>query len=45
MLRRLIDWVHGWLITLEIRFRTPELYRQLRSRPGDDDPIEVGPPE
>lgn len=45
MLRNLRDWVHGWLVTLEIRFRTPELYRQLCSPMGDDDFIEVGPPE
>lgn len=29
IVRRFIAWVQGWTATLDIRFRNPELYREL----------------
>lgn len=34
MLRRLIQWVQGGIVTLDIKFNHPELYRAL-TRPYD----------
>lgn len=34
MLRRIIAWVQGWTVTLDIRINHPELYRDL-TRPYD----------
>lgn len=35
-MRRFIEWVRGWTITLDIKFNHPELYREL-TKPYDID--------
>jgi hypothetical protein len=40
----LIEWVRGWVITLDIKFNNPELYRALTQELDGTDFGEVGPP-
>jgi hypothetical protein len=45
MLRSARGWLAGWKETLIIRFRHPDLYRQLCEPLDMNDFGEVGPPE
>lgn len=47
-MRRLIDWLHGWAVTLDIMLFDRELYRQLRDWSDigiENDFIEVEAPK
>ena len=45
MIRNFIDWVHGWIVTLDIRFNNPELYRALTQPVLPEDLAEAPRPE
>ena len=45
MMHQIRDWIEGWIETLRIMIREPELYRDLRGPFKDEDFTEVGPPD
>ena len=44
MLKRAYDWFRGWYATLAIKYRNPELYRELTKPLNGTDFGEVKPP-
>lgn len=44
-MRRFIEWVRGWAITLDIRINDPELYKALTRPHVPSDFYEVRRPE
>lgn len=44
-MRKILDWFHGWAITLDIKFRHPELYQHLTRAYDPDAYVEADRPE
>jgi len=44
MIKRFIAWIRGWTATLDIRFNSPELYRELTQPFTPEDLVEVSDP-